>query len=106
MDGATHEFTGHGDRVDAMEFIRLIFKPVDMVEIEQCMHTRIWSKPDNGGSLHFTHRQRVLRHTSGLVSRAEILLRFDAVEDTVRPHTLSDSENVKSSANAMYRLLP
>ena len=74
FNGATHEFTGHGDSVEAMEFTRLIFKPVDKVEIEQRMHTHIWGKPDNGGSLHLTHRQSVLQYTSGLVSRAGNLL--------------------------------
>ena len=31
-----------------MEFTRLISKPVGMVEIEQCMHTHIWGKPNKG----------------------------------------------------------
>ena len=34
FNGATHEFTSHGDRAEAMEFTRLSSKPVDMVEIE------------------------------------------------------------------------
>ncbi len=48
FNGATHEFTGRGDRADAMEFTRLISTPFGLVETEQCMHTRIWGKPDKG----------------------------------------------------------
>ena len=52
--GDTHEFTGHGDRAEAIDVTRLIATPNDMVEIEQCMHTRIWGTPDKG--LHSTAR--------------------------------------------------
>ena len=74
FNGATHEFTGQGDRPEAMEFSRLVSAPAGLVETEQGMHTRIWGKIDNGGPLHVANRQGVLQYTSGLVSRARIFL--------------------------------
>jgi hypothetical protein len=52
--GDTHQFTGRGDSSEAKEFKRLITDRFDMVEIEQCMHTRVWGQPHKG--LHSTSR--------------------------------------------------
>jgi hypothetical protein len=52
--GNTHEFTGRHDRPEAKEFKRLITDKFDLAEIEQCMHTRVWGKPNKG--LHSTSR--------------------------------------------------
>ena len=74
FNGATHEFTGQGDRPEAMEFSRLVSTPAGLVEIEQGMHTRIWGKSDKGGPPHVANRTSVLQYTGGLVSRASIFL--------------------------------